>query len=97
MINILILVIAFIIIIILDLTNSLDKDNSPARNIKSSEPDTPYIKPHPFKTGYLSDPPQKVADLCNTSMCPVKQISVDYGPGKDCVGSCDNLVFNSPP
>jgi hypothetical protein len=56
----------------------------------------PYIKPQPFKTGYLTDKPQcNPSDLCNSKMYPVESQYVDYGTFKHC--DCDTNIFNSPP
>jgi len=64
-----------------------------------------YINPTPFKTGYIQNSPQKLADACrdptlggNNVMYPVNPPYVNYGtraPG-DC-GECDVNIFNSIP
>lgn len=66
-----------------------------------------YINPQPFKTGYLENSPQPIADVCNTSMYPIQNTYVDYGSdfndvlmsikngGNSC--QCDVNVFNSHP
>lgn len=50
----------------------------PPINNPNPSQNTPYINPQPFKTGYLTNPPQQVADLCNTTMYPIQQPYVDY-------------------
>lgn len=60
----------------------------------------PYIDPQPFKTGYLTDPPQKLANLCSDVMYPVNPPYVQYGQwngGDCCSGKCDVDEFNSAP
>lgn len=56
-----------------------------------------YITPQPFKTGYLSNIPQKNANLCGNDSIIQPQY-VDYGYwDEDSYNRCDNLIFNMPP
>lgn len=57
-----------------------------------------YINPQDFKTGYILNSPQKIADSCRTSsnLYPIQPVYVQYGPGPDCK-DCDVLKFNSVP
>ena len=80
-----------------------EKPKQPSQEKKSS-PSPPYIKPTPFKTGYIQkDLPvrQNLADLCNnTNMYPVRQPYVSYGDPRtsNCCGDeCDVNVFNAAP
>jgi hypothetical protein len=55
------------------------------------------LNPTPFKTGYLNNSPQKVADVCNSTMYPVH---IDYSiinSGNPTQSNCFNNIFNSPP
>jgi hypothetical protein len=74
--------------------------NSPSKSNKTPPPDTqPYIDPQPFKTGYLTNTPQPLADVCNSTMYPVQPLYVNYGnPTHDYRGGeCAVNIFNSIP
>ena len=80
--------------------------NSGNNSTESIQTHRSYINPTPFKTGYLDNPPQHLADLCrsgkggNNVMYPIQPIYVDYGEregGDCCGGECDVNIFNSPP
>tara|TARA_B110000908_G_scaffold170402_1_gene229868 strand:+ start:815 stop:1126 length:312 start_codon:yes stop_codon:yes gene_type:complete len=62
----------------------------------------PCIDPQPFKTGYLKDSPQPLADVCNSNMYPVNPPYVNYGPRmistvNGVKKECDVNIFNSTP
>lgn len=80
------LILAAIVIPILFATGVIKTGSNNTPDIKSKPPiDSPsaeiqpFITPTPFKTGYLSDSPQPLADLCNSTMYPVQPPYVDYG------------------
>ena len=63
---------------------------------------TPYIDPQLFKTGYLTNTPQRLADVCNNTMYPVQPLYVNYtdttsSHNNDHYGECAVNIFNSPP
>jgi hypothetical protein len=71
------------------------------KNINESANHLPYINPHPYNTGYITSP-QTLANACGADvMYPIQPRYVNYGSWKNggdcCSGSCDNLIFNSPP
>ena len=53
----------------------------------------------PFKTGYIKNTPQKIADYCNKTMYPVQLEYVNYTKENDTNKNCDCDVskFNSSP
>ena len=55
-----------------------------------------FINPSPFKTGYLEDSPQKIADACNSTMYPLSQPSLNYGVSKTTEPCAINLYNSSP-
>ena len=68
-------------------------NNTTVVPIKDNQPS--FITPKPFRVGYLSNPPQKLANLCSNVMYPINPPYVDYGA--DNTRKCDSLIFNSPP
>lgn len=77
--------------------------NKNKQSPKPPESQQPYINPQPFKTGYLKDSPQPLADVCNKNMYPINPPYVDYGDPRyvsainDTEKECDVIIFNSPP
>lgn len=80
--------------------------NSPYQQLEMT-PKRGSINPQPFKTGYLKNSPQPIADNCNSTMYPIQPPYVQYGPDFDNVtmdmkncekcARCDVNIFNSPP
>jgi hypothetical protein len=66
----------------------------PNRQLEST-PNKPHINPQPFKTGYLTNPPQKVADLCNTTLYPIQQPYVDYNSSNESSDGSDGSRSNN--
>jgi hypothetical protein len=71
------------------------------KNINESANPLPYINPQPYNTGYITSP-QTLANACGANvMYPIQPRYANYGSWKNggdcCSGSCDNLIFNSPP
>ena len=71
---------------------------------KQTQQTSSYIEPSQFKTGYIKNKQQTLADLCrdpskggNNVMYPINPLYVDYTLGNDETKECDVNVFNSPP
>ena len=84
---------------------SKDKVLTPKNDIKSgnlqsikssSTKKLPSINPQPFKTGYIENTPQPLADVCNSKIYPVEPVYVNYNLNESDL-KCDVNVFNSPP
>lgn len=81
-----------------------DSLSIPAKSMKYGESIKTLSKelnPEPFTTGYVKNPPQKVADVCNSVMYPVH---IDYSAINstninDLNKNKNNIIniFNSPP
>ena len=64
---------------------------------------TDLINPRPFKTGYLKNPPQRLANLCASKniqtkniLYPVQPRYVEYGFSDENT-QCDTNLFNTRP